>query len=139
MSNNGLKSNYRQRLKLTLVHYCNSLKRLQDQLKVLTSYKIIRLILQPLAFHYITHRLFVLSSLFSYIYIQRQREREIEIDREIERYRDTYIYRKRKRETERQRETEREENCRNYNIKLPRIFILSLLIVSPLHKDPQTI
>ena len=32
-----------------------------------------------------------------------------------------------------------EENCRNYSIKLPRILILSLLIVSPLHKDPQTI
>ena len=31
------------------------------------------------------------------------------------------------------------ENRRNYNIKLPRIFVLSLLIVSPLHKDPQTI
>ena len=28
---------------------------------------------------------------------------------------------------------------RNYNIKLLRIFILSLLIVSPLHTDPQTI
>ena len=32
-----------------------------------------------------------------------------------------------------------EENCRNYNIKLPRMFILLLLIVSPLHKDLQTI
>ena len=29
---------------------------------------------------------------------------------------------------------------KNYKIKLPRIFILSLLVVSPyLHKDPQTI
>ena len=35
--------------------------------KVLASYKIIRLILQPFTFHYITHRLHVLSSLFSYI------------------------------------------------------------------------
>ena len=32
-----------------------------------------------------------------------------------------------------------EKNCRNYNIEIPRIFILSLLTVSPLHKDPQTI
>ena len=39
----GLKNNYKQWLKLTLVHIC---KRLQDQPKVLTSYKIIRLILQ---------------------------------------------------------------------------------------------
>ena len=31
------------------------------------------------------------------------------------------------------------ENCRNYNIKLPRIIILWLPIVSPLHKDPQMI
>ena len=39
----------------------------QDQLKVLTSDKMIRLILQPLTFHYITDRLYVLTSLFSYI------------------------------------------------------------------------
>ena len=52
-----------------LVHICNSLKGLQDQPKVLTSYKIIRLILQPLKFLYTTDRLYVLSSLFSYIYI----------------------------------------------------------------------
>ena len=38
------------------------------------------------------------------------------------------------------RQTDRKENDKNYNIKLPRIFILSLLIVSPyLQKDPQTI
>ena len=51
-SSNGLKSNY-ESLKLTLVYICNSLKRLENQPKVLTSYKIIRLILQPLTFHYI--------------------------------------------------------------------------------------
>ena len=39
----------------------------QDQLKVLTSDKMIQLILQPLTFHYITDRLYVLTSLFSYI------------------------------------------------------------------------
>ena len=39
----------------------------QDQLKVLTSDKMIRLILQPLTFHYITDRLYVLTPLFSYI------------------------------------------------------------------------
>ena len=57
-------------------------------------------------------------------------------------------HRERQRETEREREGERDrergregerENCRNYNIKLPRIFILSLLTVSPLHTVPQTI
>ena len=37
--------NYIERIELTLVHICNSLKRLQNQPKVLTSYKIIRLIL----------------------------------------------------------------------------------------------
>ena len=68
-SRNGFKSNYKQRLKLTLVHICNSLKRLEDQPKVLTSYEIIRLILQPMTFHHITDRLYVLSFLFSYIYI----------------------------------------------------------------------
>ena len=51
-----------------LVHICNCLKRLQDQVKALTSYKIIRLLFQPLAFHYITDRLYVLTYLFSYIY-----------------------------------------------------------------------
>ena len=39
--------NYIERIELTLVHICNSLKRLQNQPKVLTSYKIIRL-----TFHY---------------------------------------------------------------------------------------
>ena len=52
-SNNGLKNNYKLRQRLTLVHICNCLKRLQDQLKVLTSYKIIRLILQLLIFLHI--------------------------------------------------------------------------------------
>ena len=37
------------------------------QQEALASYKIIRLILQPFIFHYITLRLHVLSSLFSYI------------------------------------------------------------------------
>ena len=31
-SNNGLKNNYKQRLKLTLIHICNCLKRLQDKI-----------------------------------------------------------------------------------------------------------
>ena len=70
-----------------LVHICNCLKRLQDQLKVLRSYKIIRLILQPLTIYYIIACLYVLTSLVSYIYIyiyiyiEREREREREIDR----------------------------------------------------------
>ena len=34
-----------------------------------TSYKVIRLILQPLTFHYITALLYVLTSLFSYKYL----------------------------------------------------------------------
>ena len=46
-----------------LGHICNCLERLQDQLKVLTSYKIIQLILQPITFLYITARLHVLTSL----------------------------------------------------------------------------
>ena len=69
-SNNGLKNNYKQWLKLTLVHICNCLKRLQDQLKVLISYKIIRLILQPATFRYITARLYVLiPCLYISVYI----------------------------------------------------------------------
>ena len=44
-SNNSLNNSYKNRLKLTLVHICKSLKRLWDQLKVLTSYKIIQHIL----------------------------------------------------------------------------------------------
>ena len=50
-----------------LIHICNFLKRLQDQLEVLTSYKTILLILQSLTFHYITARLYVLTSLFLYM------------------------------------------------------------------------
>ena len=50
-----------------LVHICNCLKRLQDQLKALTSHKTIRLVLQSLTFYYITVGLYVLTSLFLYI------------------------------------------------------------------------
>ena len=53
----------------------------------------------------------------------------------------TYIYREREKERGREIEIEREKKMvKNYNIKLPRIFILSLLILSLyLLKDPQTI
>ena len=48
---------------------CKYFQLILQPLQVLTRYKIMRLILQPRAFHYITHRLYVLSSLFSYICI----------------------------------------------------------------------
>ena len=47
---------------------CNCLKRLKDQLKILTSYKIIRLILQPPIFHFIY--------IYIYIYILYISERK---------------------------------------------------------------
>ena len=40
----------------------------QDQLKVLTSYKIIQLILQALTFHYITAPSYLLTSLYNCSY-----------------------------------------------------------------------
>ena len=78
-SNNSLKNNYKQRLKLTLVHIRNCLKRLLDQLKVLASYKTIRLILEPLIFQYITTRLYVLTSLFSFIYTHQKNKSVIKL------------------------------------------------------------
>ena len=79
-----LKNNYKYWLKLTLAHIWNSLKRLQDQPKVLTSYKITRLILQPLYiislyislynrwyiyFIYIYLYIYIYEYIYIYIYI----------------------------------------------------------------------
>ena len=53
-------------------HYfvpCKYLKRLQDQLKVLARYKIIRLILQPVTFHYIYISIYLYQYLYLSIYI----------------------------------------------------------------------
>ena len=57
--NNCLKNNYKQWLKLRLVHICNCLRRLQDQLKVLTSYSFFNYL------HYIFNYLYI------YIYLMR--------------------------------------------------------------------